>query len=132
MIIENEDKEVLGYRCKKAMKNNSDSSYTLVAWFTPEINISAGPMRASGLPGLVLEYGYHKINEEVFNLYMVANQIEKVEISEVIKPNRKAIEMSKEDYLIEQLYFFDKSIYTVIKSAGQNIKFMQEGVNPEN
>lgn len=47
-----EQSEFLGYACQKAT-STSDSS-EVVAWFTPEIPVSAGPGGYFGLPGLVL------------------------------------------------------------------------------
>lgn len=50
--ITDEQKEISGYNCKKALlKDNPQVS----VWFTPEIAVSGGPYTFFGLPGLVLE-----------------------------------------------------------------------------
>lgn len=51
--IEAETKEVAGYTSQKATTTFAGRNYT--AWFTPEIPISDGPYKFSGLPGLILE-----------------------------------------------------------------------------
>ena len=44
--------EYLGYLCQEATATRD--SVNIVAWFTPEIPVSAGPATYSGLPGLIL------------------------------------------------------------------------------
>lgn len=58
--ITSDSKEILGYKCFKAIGNkididSSESTSKIEAWFTEEINLSHGPMGINGLPGLVLE-----------------------------------------------------------------------------
>ncbi len=50
--LSDEEKQVAGYTCKKATATFSGRSY--VAWYTPEIPISDGPYKFTGLPGLIL------------------------------------------------------------------------------
>lgn len=50
--ITNEQKEVNGYRCKKAHLKNNPEVY---AWFAPEIAVNGGPSVFFGLQGLVIE-----------------------------------------------------------------------------
>lgn len=51
--IADEWKEVAGYRVRKASCSFRGRDY--VAWFAPEIPVSDGPWKFSGLPGLILE-----------------------------------------------------------------------------
>ena len=46
----NEDLEILGYSCKKALNEQG-----VVAWYCPELSISDGPSLYYGLPGLILK-----------------------------------------------------------------------------
>ena len=46
-------KEILGYTCMQAETDLDGKK--ILAWFTPDIPISAGPERYYGLPGLILE-----------------------------------------------------------------------------
>ncbi len=48
--IGKKQKEVLGYKCMEA-SFRVDSATALVAWFTPQISISNGPIRLPGAPG---------------------------------------------------------------------------------
>ncbi len=51
--LSNEEKDIKGYNCKKAICFYRGRNYT--AWFTPEIPIPEGPYKFKGLPGLILE-----------------------------------------------------------------------------
>ena len=51
--IEQETKEVLGYKVQKASGSFAGREYE--AWFSPELPFSDGPYKFSGLPGLILE-----------------------------------------------------------------------------
>lgn len=48
-----EQKDILGYTCMKAYYQ--DSTYNIVAFFTPQIPLSHGPEKYNGLPGVILE-----------------------------------------------------------------------------
>lgn len=51
--LTNEQRDILGYTCMKAVRG-PDTLQT-VAWFTPQIPVSAGPATYGQLPGIVLE-----------------------------------------------------------------------------
>jgi len=63
--IHTEEKEIKGYVCKKATVNFAGRNY--IAWYAPEIPISEGPYKFSGLPGLILEL-YDTENHYIFSL----------------------------------------------------------------
>jgi GLPGLI family protein len=50
--LSDEEKQIAGYNCKKATATFSGRDY--VAWYAPEIPISDGPYKFTGLPGLIL------------------------------------------------------------------------------
>lgn len=52
--ITGEQKSILDYACQKAVKTDEEGNET-IAWFTPQIPVSTGPLHYIGLPGLVLE-----------------------------------------------------------------------------
>ena len=52
-LVEDSTKTVLGYECMLATCNYQGRQWS--AWFSPEIPISDGPWKLSGLPGLILE-----------------------------------------------------------------------------
>ena len=53
--ILNEIKEVNNYVCMKASTFEPVKKQHVVAWFTTDIPVSAGPERFGGLPGMILE-----------------------------------------------------------------------------
>ena len=66
--IQQEQKEILGYNCRKATgykicpKTNDTLSWKYEAWYSEDIKIKHGPLGTEGLPGLVLQLdysGYH-------------------------------------------------------------------------
>lgn len=69
--LENEQKEIMGYQCKKATTNFAGRDY--VAWYSVEIPISDGPYKFNGLPGLIFSI-YDTDKHYVYNL----KNIEKV------------------------------------------------------
>lgn len=48
-----ENKEIAGYQCQQAILHKDSAD--VIAWFTPQIQISAGPAGYGNLPGLILE-----------------------------------------------------------------------------
>ena len=51
--LEKGEKDILGYKCKKAKVNYAGRTY--FAWYTPDIPLYNGPYIFGGLPGLILE-----------------------------------------------------------------------------
>lgn len=51
--IEDSVKTILGYECQKAVTDFRGRHW--IAWFAPDIPVSDGPWKLSGLPGLILE-----------------------------------------------------------------------------
>lgn len=49
----NEEKIIVGYTCKKAIKYDGDKK--IIAWYASEILVASGPSMYSKLPGLILE-----------------------------------------------------------------------------
>ena len=54
--LKNEFKEILGFKCQKAISRISFRGRKYEAWFTPEIPVTFGPWKVNGLPGLILEF----------------------------------------------------------------------------
>jgi len=65
----NESKEILGYRCRPALRVTGNNDSTLV-WFTDSIPIPAGPFIYFGFPGLVLE-----VYDQVRSRHLIATAI---------------------------------------------------------
>lgn len=64
-------KIIQGYKCQQATINTDDGS-KIVAWFTEDIPISAGPLYLHGLPGLILEYENLK-SQRVFKALVISS-----------------------------------------------------------
>ncbi|MBT4409153.1 MAG: GLPGLI family protein [Bacteroidetes bacterium] len=62
-------KEILGYTCMLAETELDDQK--IMAWFTPDIPISAGPECYYGLPGLMLE-----VNVNQGQIVWMASQVD--------------------------------------------------------
>ncbi|MGC4130584.1 MAG: GLPGLI family protein [Bergeyella sp.] len=73
--LENESKEILGYKCKKATTYFRGRNY--VAWYTEKIPISNGPYKFGGLPGLILELSDVKLNFH-YKLIQIINKPKKI------------------------------------------------------
>lgn len=85
--ITQETKKIGDYLCFKAVavkKVRDDKPLIkITAWFTPTIPVSFGPIDYFGLPGLILEVSYNRINIKATKI--VLNPKEKIVIQ---KPNK--------------------------------------------
>lgn len=52
-VLKNQFKEILNYKCQKAIMTHRGRDYE--AYFTPELNHNVGPWKFDGLPGVILE-----------------------------------------------------------------------------
>lgn len=59
--LSNETKEILGYKCYKAVSkevkiiNGKDKTFYTIAWYAPALRYQVGPQDFGGLEGLILE-----------------------------------------------------------------------------
>lgn len=83
--IIDEEKEILGYKCKGAKTSFRGRDY--VAFFSETIGISDGPWKFNGLPGLILEV-VEKNNRISF-------KADRVEFPEINNPTLKGISSNK-------------------------------------
>lgn len=63
-------KEILGYKCSKAVMQFSGREY--VAWYTTEISVADGPYKFQGLPGLILSI-YDSSKQYQFTVSSIKN-----------------------------------------------------------
>lgn len=90
--ITGKQKKILGYNCQEAEKMKD--SIKIVAWFTPEIPISAGPEHIAGLPGFVLEVDYDEGKQTIVAVDIDKKEQEKIKIN---KPS-KGKKVTKEEF----------------------------------
>ncbi len=55
-----ETKKVAGYECTQATLNDTARKQEIVAWFTMDLPITAGPQSFGSLPGMILELDINK------------------------------------------------------------------------
>ncbi|MEL4307227.1 GLPGLI family protein [Joostella sp. CR20] len=88
----NEEKDILGYTCKKATMQFAGRDY--IAWYATDIPISDGPYKFNGLPGLILS-----IYDEKKHYEFTVRSIEKVSYFFATKDEFfDHIEMSKSNF----------------------------------
>lgn len=63
--LHNDQKEIMGYQCRKATTNFAGRDY--IAWYSVDIPISDGPYKFNGLPGLIFSI-YDTDNHYQFHL----------------------------------------------------------------
>lgn len=94
--ITQESKKIGNYQCFKAIalkkERKGKPSIIITAWFSPTIPVSFGPKNFFGLPGLILEVSYKKVNIRASKI--ILNPKEKI----VIKKPKKGKRMSHKEY----------------------------------
>ena len=95
-IITQKTKKIGNYLCFKAIaiKNEKEDKppIKIVAWFTPIIPVSFGPIDYFGLPGLILEVSYNRVNIKAVKI--VLKPTEQI----VIKKPTKGKRMTNAEY----------------------------------
>ncbi len=109
----NDSKIICGYTCYKATTTITQTYYlksrkkenkteTIIAWYTPQINLSFGPLDIDGLPGLVLQVFK---NDVIFTANkIVLNQNKKIVIKEPVA--NKTITEKEYDIMIQNVVNF--------------------------
>lgn len=85
-------KDILNYTCQEAVKEKD--SIKIIAWFTPEISVSAGPGHINGLPGLVLATDFDNGQRTIIASKISNKPIDK---SLMIKP-KKGKNVTEEEF----------------------------------
>ncbi len=109
-IITREKKNISGYSTQKATINFGGRSW--VAWFTPEIPISEGPYKFSGLPGLII-FLHDTQNHYVFEMVSFnQNTNRSIEF-----PEKRYIDTNKKNFLKAEIAF-RHNIIQIAKESG--------------
>ena len=96
--LENKTKKIGNYTCFKATTidsvktRNGIKKYNVTAWYSPQINVSFGPIGFSGTPGLILEL--ERNNKKYFATKIKLNTKKKV----IIKKPKKGKKISEDDF----------------------------------
>ncbi|MFA7687492.1 MAG: GLPGLI family protein [Moheibacter sp.] len=97
-----EEKEILGYKVKKATAKGLEPDTEMTVWYTPEIPYSQGPYLYWGLPGLILKIDI-QVNSEQGMAYYInsyhfdAKKIEKITDDNSLLPKVKKV-ISRDEY----------------------------------
>ena len=121
------DKEILGYKCKKATVKHRGREYT--AWYTVDIPINKGPYVFEGLPGLIME-----IEDKDKKYHFVAVGIGKKALPIYLRNEKNIFKTTREKFRnVEKTYkenpaaFFTSKAYnedgTPIVLKQQNIRY---------
>lgn len=97
--IQKDTMQIIGYTCQKAICQFRGRNYE--AWFTSSINVSEGPWKFTGLPGLIL-----KIVETRGHFIFECKGIEKID-SEIPTPVEKGEKVSKAQFFALNKLFMD-------------------------
>lgn len=106
--LTNETTLISNYTCYKAVlteyNNRSETTFTTIAWYTPEIPVGYGPIGYGGLPGIILQLQYRKsvynathitLNPKKINVAKIENG-EKVDYKEMIRLRRAARKVTED------------------------------------
>lgn len=99
-IMPDEKTTILEFQCQKAKAHFRGRNW--IVWFTPEIPISEGPWKLSGLPGLILQADDEK-NEFGFKCIGIVESDQPM-----IKDLKKSIKTTRSEYLkLDRSVFLD-------------------------
>ena len=94
-----EQKSILDYSCQKAIKRDKEDK-EIIAWFTPAIPVSTGPVGYIGLPGLVLEVVTNNGDNTITAKSIELAEVDKADIS---KPKKgKKVTREQYDKIVEE------------------------------
>jgi GLPGLI family protein len=102
--LTSENKKIGSYNCFRATTiktyetGQGKKTETVIAWYTPEIPFSHGPIDYEGLPGLIVELNFKQVNYVLKRI-----DFEPTKTFKIIKPNKgKPITLKEyEKWLIE-------------------------------
>lgn len=80
--MENENRTIAGFNCRKAVGKIMDSVY-IFAFYTDEITLSGGPASANGLPGLILGLTIPRMYTSFIATKVMINEVDVSQIKPV-------------------------------------------------
>ncbi len=114
------DTTILGYKCYKAACRFAGRDY--VAWYTPDIPISNGPYKFTGLPGLILSVADTK-NQHRFHIYKIKDNVKR-EIFLFLK-KKKYKPCSPKEY-VKTFYWKNNNLAQRLRGNNSKIKFKDD------
>lgn len=90
--VTGEAKEILGYNCQQATAGEGEEQ--IIAWFAPQLAVSAGPASFGKLPGMILE-----VESEEGKRTITATNVELKDVdASDIKAPKKGKQVSNEEF----------------------------------
>lgn len=112
----NETKKIANYKCYKAECDFRGRKW--IVWYTPEINVSSGPWKLYGLPGLILE-AYDETRKYNFSAEKITfEKNDKLYTNFSSFRNEKLSEATLEQFLILREEFLDNGFSDLSKERG--------------
>ncbi len=99
-LEEGETKTILGHTCKKATGKTERGS-NIIAWYTEDIPVAAGPDQFNSLPGMILGIDANK-GEIVFTAVSLDKKVD----AKAIKAPTKGKKVSNTEFLAKQKEIF--------------------------
>ncbi len=98
---------IAGQLCIKAIHAEGDSSEQAIAWFAPQIPVSAGPRGYNGLPGMILklelemgsrtyvaeEVTFREVSEEEMTRPTEGRKVTREEFEQIVEEKTREMEM---------------------------------------
>ncbi|MEM9717702.1 MAG: GLPGLI family protein [Bacteroidota bacterium] len=105
--ITSEQKQMDQFLCQKAVY--TDSTQTIIAWFTPQIPVSLGPGNLGGLPGMILDADINagetvyqvteivldELTEDAISIPSKGKKVSREEFEEIVEAKTKELEESQ-------------------------------------
>jgi GLPGLI family protein len=113
--IEKITKEILGYKCQKAIANFRGRTW--IAWYAPDIPIQDGPWKLWGLPGIILEA---KDSDSLYNF--VAIGLEKKEAKPIILRKERYLNCTRDEYMNQKKIYGQNPTVAIAKNRGGEVK----------
>ncbi len=114
----NEEKEIKGYKVKKAITNLFGRSWE--AWYTEDVPISYGPYKFNGLPGLILDI---KDSQNLFHFEFVGITKSNSSIPKPFKIGR--VKMTRDEF-IDYIKKYKENPFIVLGNRNSVVKGDEE------
>ena len=93
-----ETKKIMGYECTQATLSDTARKQEIVAWFTMDLPLAAGPQNFGSLPGMILEAD---INQGEILLFAKKVDLKKVK-DNAIKAPSKGDKITEEEFKVKR------------------------------
>lgn len=110
-----ETKKIAGYECTQATLNDTARKQEVVAWFTMDLPLAAGPQNYGSLPGMILELD---INKGEFLYFAKKIDFKKVKDNDIKAPS-KGDKITEEELKLKREEFMKRN-------GGQGMRIIRQ------